>query len=64
MEDRIVKNHRAKLIVDLEMPELAELVAQRLAGVLSVDNACSILTAAVDLKAPQLADACLSYVFR
>ncbi|KAL5113097.1 BTB and MATH domain-containing protein 43 [Taenia crassiceps] len=53
-----------RLAYQLEMPDFAKLVAQRLGRVLSVQNACSILTAAVDLKAQQLADACLSYVFR
>ncbi|KAL5964262.1 TD and POZ domain-containing protein 4 [Taenia solium] len=53
-----------RLAYQLEMPDLAKLVAQRLGRVLSVQNACSILTAAVDMKTPQLADACLSYVFR
>ncbi|VDK22253.1 unnamed protein product [Taenia asiatica] len=53
-----------RLAYQLEMPDLAKLVAQRLGRVLSVQNACSILVAAVDMKTPQLADACLSYVFR
>ncbi|CDS35727.1 speckle type POZ protein [Echinococcus multilocularis] len=53
-----------RLSYQLEMPALANLVEQGLGGILSAQNACSILTAAVDLRAQQLVDSCLSYVFR
>ncbi|VUZ55817.1 unnamed protein product, partial [Hymenolepis diminuta] len=35
----------------------------RLTGVISTKNVCSILAAAIDLKTPPLVESCLAYIF-
>lgn len=45
------------------MQEFVKLIEDRLTGVISTKNVCSILAAAIDLKTPPLVESCISYIF-